>query len=149
MKIDNRLKTAKYKLLFIMLLFLVPAFFIASFFENNSGYKLLFQVLSALAALFYCFLLFRKLNYFYFTQSNDRFTFRFYCMHPWFRKYQSIEIPIKSFAGFRIENSFGGLRRFLFISAKTPKGVAWYPAISISSLTDTELNNLKEFLPKK
>jgi hypothetical protein len=79
-----------------------------------------------------------NLNYIYFNDDGDQIVIRYYPMRAFARRKKAIQIPKISLAGIEIKKSLFGIRKSLVLHQKTKKGVAKYPAISITSLNRKE-----------
>ena len=78
--------------------------------------------------------------------ENFNLMFRFVSMRPLDNNKKAIQINKADFAGFKFEKSFFGYKENLILSLKTKKGVANYPPISISALSQKHKAMLKQAL---
>jgi hypothetical protein len=81
---------------------------------------------------------FRNYNYIYFSDESDKLVLRYFSPNIFTTKKNSIEIPKKEFAGFELQSFFMRYREKLILLRRTGKGVAKYPAVSITALSEDE-----------
>ncbi len=92
------------------------------------------------------------LNYIHFNIESGKLIFRYYSLRPLNKQHRSIEIPINSFGGFKIQKSFFGLKKELILYQKVQGKLAKYPPISITALNKEQfllLNNALTSIIKK
>jgi hypothetical protein len=90
----------------------------------------------------------RDHNYFYYTDQRLKLVFRYYSVASFISNPNSVEIKKTDFLKFEVEKKLLGLRKYLILYQKTPKGVAKYPPISISLLKKAEEKVLSDSLLK-
>ena len=88
----------------------------------------------------------RNYNFFKYNDEGEKLVFRFISLRPFDNKKKSIEILKKDFSGYKIQKSVLNFKVDLILSIKTKKGVANYPPISITALTNKYKNILKSSL---
>ena len=88
------------------------------------------------------------LNYYYvyFYLKDSKFIVRYYSLRPFVFNSRSFQMPVNELARAEIKSSFFGLKKRIVISRRTKKGMAKYPAISLSALPDEKLKQLKLLL---
>ena len=96
--------------------------------------------------LYIVYAYFMNYNFFSFNDEGDKLVFRFVSLRPFDNEKRAIEIPKRDFIGFKIEKSFFNLKRDLIITIRTNKGIAKYPSISISALSEEQMNLLSHSL---
>ena len=85
-------------------------------------------------------------NYIYYNDEDEnKILFRYISLRPLKNKRYSIEINKNQFQGYKVERP-SALKQVIILYIKTPQGVAKYPPISISALSEDEFNNLKHSL---
>ncbi len=99
-----------------------------------------------LAYAFYNYYL--NINYIFFSSNNKKITFRHTSLRPSDSKRSAIEIPLKNFKSYKIQKQFFGLKKTLILYVITKTGVAKYPPVSISSLTEEEIKRIAFELDK-
>ena len=78
---------------------------------------------------------FADFQYIHFSLDNNRVVLRFYPIGKFGKKnYSSIEFPFEALHDAYIEKTMMGLFQDLVIVVKTKRGIAEYPAISLSAL---------------
>lgn len=86
------------------------------------------------------------LNFIHFNIESGKIIFRYYSLRPINRQHRSIEIPITSFGGFRIQKRFFGLKNELILYQKLQGKLAKYPPISITALNKEQTQLLTNTL---
>lgn len=91
-------------------------------------------------------------NYIYFSDAKKTLTLRFFSLGYFNRKKQSIEIPISEFSGYKIEESFYGIKQKLILFRNVKNKEAQYPSVSITFLNKKEkemlINTLNQYKAK-
>jgi len=105
-------------------------------------------LLSSIWILYLIWGIVRDYTYFYYMDQGLKLVFRYYSIASFIRNPNSIEIKKNEFLKFEVEKRLFGLRKYLIIYQKTPKGVAKYPPISISLLKKSEQKVLSDSLIK-
>lgn len=77
-------------------------------------------------------------NFFSYKDEGNKLVFRYVSLRPFDNKKQAIEIPKKDFRGYKISKSFFNLKEYLVLKIETKKGVASFPPISITSLSEKQ-----------
>lgn len=99
-----------------------------------------------LTCLFYIlyvgFTYLRNYNFFSFNDEGEKLVFRFISLRPFDNEKKAIEISKKDFEGYKINKSFLGFKKELILKLKTKNGVANYPPISITALSQKHKNML-------
>ena len=152
MIIDTQKTLTKIKLrrfviamVFMVLIVLTISTDIFDLYFTKYFYTMVFAVLYI---LIYAFQMFLKLNYIYFSDEESDIILRYFTIQPFKRAYRSIEIPKNTFVKFKVEKSIFNLKEDIILFQRTKKGIAKYPAVSISSLSKEERNKIKECLTK-
>ncbi len=91
---------------------------------------------------------FRNYNYIYYNDDSDRLILRFFSTGVFTKTKNSIEIPKKEFNGYKLNSFLMGYRESIILFRKTSKGVAKYPAVSITALNGNQRNALLTSLNK-
>ncbi len=81
---------------------------------------------------------FRNYNYIYFTDESDKLVLRYFSPNIFTTKKNSIEIPKREFAGYELQSFFMRYRERLILLRRTGKGIARYPAVSITAMSTDE-----------
>lgn len=85
-------------------------------------------------------------NYIYFDDNDkNKILFRYISLRPFKTKRYSIEMEKDKFHGYKI-NRPSPLKKEIIFYINTPQGIAKYPPISISALSEDEFNKLKKAL---
>lgn len=94
---------------------------------------------------------FRNYNYIYFNDESDKIVLRYFSPNIFTSKKNSIEIPKKDFAGYNLNSFFMRYRESITLFRRSGKGIAKYPPVSITALSEEErysmlfnLNQLKK-----
>lgn len=88
---------------------------------------------------------FANLCYLNFSTSNGKVIIRYYRITSILkREYESIEFPQQFLLNFQIEKSMGFSD--LKIAIKTKRGIAEYPSISLSAMSKSEIEQIRQLL---
>ncbi len=141
--IENRLRTGKIKMAYIIMFGVIFSLSAYSLFERDLPYKeIIILGFLSLVILAYLSMLLLKLNYFSLDTTKDKISVRFYTAHPVFRKFKLIDIPQKSLSNYYIKKTIFGLKQEIILEAKTPKGEFKFPPVSISALPTKKKENM-------
>jgi len=121
---------------------------------NDFFYDLKNSMLAIFVAVAYVIYIFynsfRNYNYIYYNDETDKLILRYFSPSIFSEKKNSIEIPMNEFADYKLTSFFMRYRETLILYRKTKKGLAGYPPVSITALTNLErarmlrsLNELK------
>jgi len=112
--------------------------------DNN-----LLAVFFAVAYLIYSlYESFRNYNYIFFSDESDRLVLRYFSTAMFVKTKNSIEIPRKEFAGYKLNSFLLKYRESIVLFRKTVKGVAKYPSVSITGLNSEQRSSLLVSLDK-
>jgi len=109
---------------------------------------LLTVIIVAIYLLTILFNIIRDFNYIYYNDDGDKLVLRYFSLSIFAQKKNSIEIPKRSFAGYKIEKSLAGLKEKLVLLQQLEKSIARYPAVSISSLNSQQKSDILNSLNK-
>jgi hypothetical protein len=99
----------------------------------------LLAIFCAIAYIMYAFYeSFRNYNYIYFNDESDKIVLRYFSPNMFTSKKNSIEIPKKDFAGYSLHSFFMRYRETVTLFRNSGKGVAKYPPVSITALSNEE-----------
>jgi hypothetical protein len=99
----------------------------------------LLAIFFAVAYVIYAFYeSFRNYNYIYFNDDSDKIILRYFSPAMFTSKKNSIEIPKKEFAGYKLNSFFMRYRESVVLFRNSGKGVAKYPPVSITALTNSQ-----------
>lgn len=88
-------------------------------------------------------------KYIYFSdEENRKILLRYVSLMPFNNKRYSVEINKADLHSYKINRSSLNLRQELVLYVKTPQGIAKYPPISITALSEDQINQLKKALNK-
>ncbi|HUS85777.1 MAG TPA: hypothetical protein VMW76_00945 [Bacteroidales bacterium] len=133
--------------------FIVSVLFIIYLYFTYYGKSLKFPILGfgdlawTFALIFIYFaisfypLIFRY-KYIYFSDIGPRIILRYYSVGLFRGKRNSVEIPKKDFAGYRMERSCLGLVGSLILQQRIDRRVAQYPPVYITSLSRKEIKKM-------
>jgi hypothetical protein len=103
------------------------------------------------ASVYVIYMLFntlRQFHYIYFSDAGERIVLRYFPMGAFTYKKNAIEIGKNEFIGYEITKQLFGFREKLILKARTGKGVAKYPAVSITALNKKEKESLIQALDR-
>lgn len=146
---DNRdiiLKLNKRRYILILVyVTLMIIFFFSGFFEENQ--KIILAISISVIYIIYNIISYHiNFSYFSFRDDQESLMFRFVSMRPLDNNKKAIKMSKRDFAGFKFEKSFFGYKENLILSIKTKKGIANYPPISLSALSQKHKSTLKQSL---
>lgn len=148
MTINNQNRAAWIKLLYYLSTFLYLASIVLLIYLNIPN---LYLVLGSMTALFIGLIVFTlslNFNFIIFQESEEKIILRYYPLHPFHDNFKSIEIPKKQLSHFDINKKVLGMRPEITLYQQTSKGVAKYPAVSISSLSKKDQQKMTEALKR-
>lgn len=96
----------------------------------------------ALFVLFEAYLFIKKYNYIYYNSDGFKIVLKYTSLGMLSAGNFKLEIPKKDFVNIELEKSIIGLRKMVVIYVRTPNGTAKFKPISISVLSDAELNDM-------
>ena len=102
---------------------------------DNNLLAIFFAVAYIVYALYESF---RNYNYIYYNDESDKIVLRYFSPAMFTSKKNSIEIPKKDFAGYKLNSFFMRYRENIISVKKSGKGVAKYPPVSITALSNEE-----------
>ncbi len=106
---------------------------------DNSLLGIFFAAAYFLYALYESF---RNYQYIYYNDESDKIVLRYFSPTMFTSKKNSIEIPKKEFAGYKLNTFFMRYRESIILFRKSGKGVAKYPQVSITALKPSERESL-------
>jgi len=102
--------------------------------DNN-----LLAIFFAIAYILYAFYeTFRNYNYIYYNYESDKIVLRYFSPVMFTSKKNSIEIPKKEFAGYKLNSFFMRYRENIILFRNSGKGSAKYPPVSLTALSNEE-----------
>ncbi|HYX08077.1 MAG TPA: hypothetical protein VE912_15205 [Bacteroidales bacterium] len=145
MTFDNQLSVTKYRIRRFIVTILVAAAIIVVLVSNWFHFrgewydrKWLALYIIVIYLIFVVVNYIRDFNYFYFSDDGDMLRIKYFAVRLMSSKANRIEIPKNTFAGYKVKPRFLNLGENLILYQQVKKGIAKYPPISISSLTETE-----------
>jgi hypothetical protein len=106
---------------------------------SNNLLAIFFAVSYMIFALYETF---RNYFYIYYNDESDKIVLRYFSPALFTSKKNSIEIFKKDFAGYELKSFFMRYRENLILMKNTSKGIAKYPAVSITALSNEERYSL-------
>jgi hypothetical protein len=86
--------------------------------------------------------------YIFYSDENNNLIFRYYSTIKINPIKQVIDIPKNEFLYCKIKTDFSGIKKKIILYRKTKHGIAKYPALCLSFLSNKEINNLLASLSK-
>jgi hypothetical protein len=155
MLIDNQKKTISLRLWKLLFLIIYGSIIVLLYTTSilDEPYKWITKNIVALVitVVFIGYYLYHYLlnqNYIYFNDTGVKIVIRFYSLRPLSSNKNSIEILKPNLHKFEVVEKFFGLKEILVLYQKTKSGIAKYPPICLSALTNEEKTKLKEALRK-
>lgn len=103
---------------------------------------ILVYVCIGLFVVFEAYLLMKKFNYIYYNSDGFKIILKYTSLGMFSAGNYKLEIPKKDFVRIEIEKSIAGMRKMVVIYVRTPNGIAKFKPISISVLSDKELEDM-------
>ncbi len=147
MIIENRLNMLKIRMYFIILISLIIFGGLYLAFEGIMYHK----IIAGLVVVFilgYIYLHILQPYYLMFKVDKGQLQVRYYYAHPGLHKPKAFIIPLKDFAGYEIKKSVFPGKIKVILQQKTAKGVASYPALSLSAMPSPGRDKLHQLLEK-
>lgn len=146
MIIENKDRVAKLKRLFFLVSVIIAVFALVLFLLNLILYAI------ACLGVFTLWVLYFQVsdyNYIYFSDENNKILLRYYKAVRFGKgEYNSIEFPQYMLQNAYFENSMAGKMSDLTLIVKTKRGMAEYPAVSLTALSKEEKSRLQSSLNK-
>jgi hypothetical protein len=147
--IENKLRTAKIKIFYILQLVLIFALGAYYLFEPNEEYvRTAFLIILLIIIVAYFSMLALRLNYFFLQDTGDSLLVRYYSAHPFLRSYKAFKLPANTIKSYRVKSSLFNLKHELVITAESNKGRFVFPSLSLSALSKSERKEVYDILDK-
>jgi hypothetical protein len=105
--------------------------------------------ISALYILINVYRFFLDLNFINYADLEGKITIRYFSLRPFMQKHRSIEISKNSFVKYEIISKAAGLKKYLILYQRVHNKIAKYPPVSITALSNDELNSILASLNSK
>ena len=155
MIVNNKEKVIKVRLrrmaLTIIFAVLISLVFTVRFFNSNplglskQNWGLILLTIYILISLYYLLL---NQCYILLKNEKEKLVLRYYSLRFFGGKKKSVVIPLSEFAGYKIESSKSGIRKELILLRKVNNGIAKYPPVSLTGLSESEINSVSQILSK-
>lgn len=106
-----------------------------------------------ISIIYLCFLIYNYIidyNFISFSDEGNKLVFHYISTRPLNKKRKAIEIAKNKLVSYKIEKLFFGIKKEIVFSVKTQNGVAKYPPLNISALTNNQIyflvNSLKQII---
>lgn len=145
-----RLNMRRY-LTLLAYIILIVVFLVSGLFRKTVlGYdkEVYAMFISVVYLLYVVFTFMVNYNFFSYNDEGEKLIFRFVSLRPFDNKKRAIEIKKENIMGYKIEKSFLSMGKKLILIAKTNKGIANYPPISITALSRSHIRMLENSLGK-
>ena len=149
MTIDNSpIVIRDRKLMWVLVLILIAILSIilfSDYFDNpilgksREFYAIIISVLYVITNVYRFFL---DLNFINYSDQEGKITLKYFSLRPFMQKHKSIEISKNSFIKYEIISKAAGLKKYLILYQRIQNKIAKYPPISITALTNNELNSI-------
>ncbi len=146
MKLDNKPRAGKIRLLYMLIPFLIVLSAALIYLLTDSK-EFKWAIFAGIALLlFFGLMSVFQLYYIIFYAGPDKVQLRFKSMSPFPTQNSSIQIKSEQFHDYKISSSLFGIKKAIVLFLNSPGGVAAYPKISISALSDSEIEQIKDAL---
>lgn len=143
MVIDNQYNAAKYRMFLGITLILIAVSAGYYFLVRPRGMDLYLSILiPAIALIIHLYMTLKNYYFVYFRDTGEELTFRYFRVHPFAGGKKSVFIPTQHFHTFEITKKLGGMQRYLVLYQQTNRGVAKYPGISLTGLSNEHYQKL-------
>ncbi len=142
MKITNQDKAGWIKLSYYLSVLLYLASIVVISYLNRSSLVIDIALATLVFVVFLVFMLLHNFNYVIYLETNDKLVFRYYPLHPFHDNFKLIEIPKHTFKGYKMNRKYMGICKEIVLFQYTIKGIAKYPAVSISGFTKKDRQKL-------
>jgi len=132
-------------ILVVSLIVILSIILISDFFDNpifGRSREFYSITISALYVLINAYRFFLDLNFINYSDQEGKITLRYFSLRPFMQKHKSIEISKNSFIKYEIISKAAGLKKYLILYQRVQNKIAKYPPISITALTNDELNSI-------
>lgn len=144
MKIDNKKRAGKIKLFFMAVPFVIIAGTALVFlFTDIKHFEWMALPLLALI-LFFTVMFYFRYNFVSVYAGPDKVLVRYKSLSPFITPNNSVKINAKDFHQYNIVSRLNGKKKLLYLYQDSPGGIAKYPGISISALSDAEIQQIKK-----
>ena len=148
MTLSNQSRAANIKLFYYIATFVYLSLTVLVVYLNPVN---MIPILIGLFAVFVVLIwlnLIKENNFIIYKDTDDKIIIRYYPLHPFHDKFKSIEISKQTFSHFELDKKSMGLREDLYLFQMSAKGLAKYPAISLSALSKKQRSEVLESLSK-
>lgn len=139
-------------ILVISLILLLSGILISDFFDEpflGRSREFYAIMIAAIYILINAYRFFLDLNFINFSDQEGKIIIKYYSLRPFMQKHRSIEISQNSFVKFEIIGKAAGIKKYLVLYQRIQNKIAKYPPISITALTNDELNSILTSLSSK
>ncbi len=106
---------------------------------DKYGFSIILACIYILTVLFSAI---RNYHYIYYSDEGDKLVLRFFSFSFFTQKKSSIEIDKTDLESYQVNKRFFGLRENIVLYQKTRGGIAKYPPVSITALSQSEKQEL-------
>lgn len=142
MNIDNKVKAAKIKLIYLLFPFILvigtALFFLLS--EKVDVWYIVYAVMILLA--YFILMGYFKFNYVSFYAGPDKIRVRYKSLSPFNSPNKSIEIKVENFYNYETKQNKKGSVKTLSLLQHSPGGIAKYPPISLTAVDQSEIDKI-------
>ncbi len=146
---DNLVKYRVYTIIGLVIFITLYTLSVLEIFTKNIynmpalNYVLIVSVLM-IGILIYT--LYLNVSFFYFNDDEEKLKFKYFSLKIFSSKRKAIEIEKTSLYKFEIQKLLGGKKINLLLYARTKKGIAKYPSISLTYVSKPDISKLVEAL---
>lgn len=148
MTLSNQNRAAYIKLFYYIITFLYLSLTVLTVYLNPNDMTLILLSLFVVFVVLVVLNLSREYNFIIYKETDDKIIIRYYPLHPFHDNFKSIEISKQTFSHFELEKRSLGLREDLFLFQMSEKGLAKYPGISLSALSQKQKRTIFDSLSK-
>lgn len=146
MKLDNAKRAGYIKLIYMVIPLLILVG-VALVYLLSDVKSLAFIGLGiGLLILFFVSIAQFKYNYIVFYAGPDKVQIRFKALTPFNNPNNSVKILAENLKNYEVKASHWGIRKSLHLFQQTPSGLAKYPGIGVTALTQDEIEKISKAL---
>lgn len=146
MKLDNAKRAGRIRLFYMLIPLLVVIAAGVTYLVYDVKDLLYMMYAFIVLVIFFIIMGIFRFNYIVFYAGPDKIRVRFKSLTPFNSPSNSVVIKIEDFHSYEIKTSLMGYKKVLILFQKTPSGLAKYPGIGFSALTDAEIEKIKKAL---
>lgn len=148
MNFNTKYKAQNLRNYFMVFIFVTIILLVILFFTEIIPVPNLEYALIGLAVFVYGWFAVKRFYYIEYSDEKEKLILRFFKLIPTALDHQSIEIPQRFLIKYELKSSMMGMRKEIILFVKTKDGIMKYPPVSISILSDEQINSIQTSLKR-